>query len=64
MDVNKLAKKITNETTKEKEKNPAAVALGRLGGIKGGPARAKKLTTAQRKNIARNAALRRWYKKG
>ena len=64
MDMNKLAKKITNEATKEKEKNPAAVALGRLGGKKGGPARARKLTAAQRSHIAKNAALSRWNKKG
>jgi len=41
-------------------KNPAAVALGRLGGLKGGPARAKKLTAAQRSEIARKAARARW----
>lgn len=43
-------------------KNSAAVALGRLGGIKGGPARAKKLTPAQRSRIARRAAMARWGK--
>lgn len=42
------------------EKNPAAVALGRLGGKKGGPARAAKLTPEQRKEIARKAAEARW----
>ena len=42
------------------EKNPAAVALGRLGGKKGGKARAAKLTTEQRKEIARKAAEARW----
>ena len=41
-------------------KNPAAVALGRLGGKKGGPARAEKLTPEQRSAIARTAALSRW----
>jgi hypothetical protein len=40
------------------EKNPAAVALGRLGGLKGGKARAEKLSAAQRKQIAVNAAKR------
>jgi hypothetical protein len=44
-------------------KNPAAVALGRLGGKKGGPARARKLTKEQRAEIARKAALARWSKK-
>jgi hypothetical protein len=42
------------------EKNPAAVALGRLGGKKGGPARAAKLTAERRKEIAKSAAKTRW----
>jgi hypothetical protein len=42
------------------EKNPAAVALGRLGGKKGGPARAAKLTAKRRTEIARKAARARW----
>jgi hypothetical protein len=41
-------------------KNPHAVALGRLGGQKGGKARAEKLSTWKRKEIARNAARARW----
>ncbi len=45
------------------EKNPAAVELGRLGGLKGGKARAEKLTPEQRKEIARKAAKARWDKK-
>ena len=45
------------------EKNPAAVALGRLGASKGGKARAEKLTPEQRKEIARKAAKARWDKK-
>ena len=44
------------------EKNPAAVALGRLGGIKGGAARAAKLSPARRKAIAKKAAAKRWGK--
>ena len=44
----------------EPEKNPAAVALGRLGGRKGGKARAAKLTAEQRSEIARRAAQARW----
>lgn len=43
-------------------KNPAAVALGRLGGLKGGKARAKKLTPKERSEAARRAALARWNK--
>ena len=45
---------------KEAEKNPAAVALGRLGGLKGGKARAEKLTAKQRSEIAKKAAQARW----
>lgn len=41
-------------------KNPHAVALGRLGGQKGGKARAEKLSPAQRKAIAKKAAEVRW----
>jgi hypothetical protein len=44
------------------KKNPAAVALGRLGGLKGGPALAAKLTPAQRQASARKAAQARWSK--
>jgi hypothetical protein len=44
------------------EKNPAAVALGKLGGKKGGFARAKKLSPEQRKAIAQKAAQARWGK--
>jgi hypothetical protein len=44
------------------EKNPAAVALGRLGGLKGGKARAAKLTPEKRKAIAKKAAQTRWSK--
>ena len=41
-------------------KNPHAVALGRLGGKKGGPARAERLTSEQRQEIAKRAAQKRW----
>ncbi len=44
-------------------KNPAAVALGRQGGLKGGKARAAKLTPARRKEIAQEAASARWHTK-
>ena len=43
-------------------KNPAAVALGRLGGLKGGKARWKGTTKKQRSEITRKAALARWAK--
>jgi uncharacterized protein YuzE len=45
------------------EKNPAAVALGKLGGAKGGKARAKNMTPEQRSEAARKAAKARWAKK-
>ena len=44
------------------EKNPAAVALGRLGGLKGGKARAESLSPDRRTEIARKAARARWKK--
>jgi hypothetical protein len=44
------------------KKDPAAVALGRRGGKKGGPARAAKLTPKQRSESARKAVLARWAK--
>ena len=43
-------------------KNPAAVALGKLGGAKGGKARAEALSPAKRKAIAKKAAAARWGK--
>jgi hypothetical protein len=50
-------------TPEEQGKHPAAVALGRLGGLKGGNARAAKLTPKQRKDAARKAAKMRWAAK-
>jgi hypothetical protein len=69
-DPNQLAKLIVDMATGEAApdsvaadgKNPAAVALGRLGGKKGGKARATKLTPEQRAEIARLAAQTRWKK--
>jgi hypothetical protein len=46
----------------ERKKNPAAVALGKLGGFKGGHARAAKLSPEKRKEIAQRAAKARWAK--
>lgn len=69
-DVNEIAARIVAMTTGEKpsepkpEKNPAAVALGRLGGLKGGKARAAKLSKAKRAAIAKKAAQARWNGKG
>jgi hypothetical protein len=64
-DVNALAARIVQEATgeappDESGKNPAAVALGRLGGQKGGKARAEKLTPDRRREIAKKAAQTRW----
>lgn len=56
----------TGETPKPEEKppepvkNPAAVELGRLGGLKGGKARAEKLSAKKRSEIAKKAAKKRW----
>ena len=68
-DVNEIAFRVMQEATGDvpaeeaSGKNPAAVALGRLGGLKGGKARAAKMTPEQRSEIARNAAEARWNKK-
>ena len=51
---------VREESSKYEDKNPHAVALGRLGGLKGGKARAEKLTAEERKEIARKAAATRW----
>ena len=74
-DINELAASIVGRATGDKQpeveepeaeepdtsgKNPAAVALGRLGGLKGGKARAAKLTPEQRSAIAKKAAAARW----
>jgi hypothetical protein len=48
--------------TKTNGKNPHAVALGRLGGLKGGKARREKLTPEKRKEIAQKAARKRWQR--
>ncbi len=50
-------------TPQKPEKNPAAVALGRLGGLKGGKARAERLSAKRKREIARAAAKARWKKK-
>jgi hypothetical protein len=53
------AEKVVSIAAK-KVKNPAAVALGRLGGLKGGKARADSMTPERRKEIAQRAAKQRW----
>lgn len=52
IDPNKLAKRIVDSVTEKTEKNPAAVALGRKGGLVSGKARAEKLSAERRKEIA------------
>jgi hypothetical protein len=66
-DINQLAKMIVDISTgnappesEQPAKNPAAVALGKLGGAKGGKARAKALSPAKRTAIAKKAAKLRW----
>jgi hypothetical protein len=63
-DINETAFRVLSEATDEDkpEKNPAAVELGRRGGLKGGKARADKLTPEQRSEIAQIAARARWKK--
>lgn len=73
-DINELANQIVQDATdpqpeeekpkpEDEGKDPLAVELGRRGGLKGGPARAKKLTKKQLSEAARRAALARWKKK-
>jgi 3-oxoacyl-ACP reductase-like protein len=65
-DENQIASSILDQITQSVKdnptKNPAAVALGRLGGLKGGKARARKLSHHRREEIAKNAAVARWNK--
>jgi hypothetical protein len=67
-DPNQLAKMVVDMATgnappePEDTRNPAAVALGKLGGAKGGKARAAKLSAKRRKEIAKRAAAKRWGK--
>lgn len=71
-DVNELASAIVKAATSDEPgvampitpdgKNAAAVALGRIGGKKGGPARAAKLSKSRRRQIAQKAAQARWGK--
>lgn len=49
--------------SKSKDKNPAAVALGRKGGLKGGKARMARLSKVERQSLARKAAQARWKNK-
>lgn len=73
-DLNQLAAAIVGDATtgdrvveqpegSDDEKNPHAVALGRLGGMSGGKARAQKLSAERRSEIARQAAQARWARK-
>jgi hypothetical protein len=68
-DVNALAHQLVDEATGEAPpfdpdagKDPAAVALGRKGGLKGGKARAAKMTPEERSEAARKAAKARWQR--
>jgi len=66
-DLNQLAQRLVQEATADApverpapEKDPAAVALGRRGGLKGGKARAEKMTPEERSAAAQRAARARW----
>lgn len=68
-DLNQKAKNVVDVATGQIEdvdidegKNPHAVEIGRLGGLKGGKARAKVLTAERRSEIAKRAAKKRWEK--
>ena len=60
-DLNQIAASIVEQTTREK--NPAAVELGRLGGLKGGKARDLALSKRRKSQIAKKAAAARWKKR-
>jgi hypothetical protein len=74
LDINQLAARITEiatgepvgpqsvEKPAEREKDPLAVELGRRGGLKGGPARAKKLSKKKLSELGKRAARARWKK--
>ena len=65
-DLNRLASAIVGEAVSDappSDKNPAAVELGRAGGLVGGKARAASLSPERRKEIAEKAAAARWAKK-
>lgn len=69
LDLSQVAKRIVEEATGQAPKTPAppaknqaAVELGRLGGKKGGAARAAKLSAKKRSAIAKRAAAARWHK--
>ena len=70
-DANQLAKSVVDIATSDGQspkpvdgKDPAAVSLGRRGGLKGGKARAASLSATERSNIAKQAARARWRKGG
>jgi hypothetical protein len=73
-DANQIAYRVVQQSIRDhdelapaqepkKRKNPAAVALGRKGGLKGGHARAAQMTPEERRASARKAALARWKRK-
>jgi len=65
-DTNQIAARVVSVSTGQplpeltRKKNPAAVALGKLGGSKGGKERARRLSSERRRDIARKAANSRW----
>lgn len=63
-DLNHAAHRVIQTIAEKHEKDPAAVELGRRGGLKGGAARAKKMTKQERSASAKKAADARWKKTG
>lgn len=56
----RTGKAVVRPVKVEREKNPAAVSLGRLGGLRGGKVRAERLSTERKREIAQAAARARW----
>ena len=62
-DLNKMAYRVVQHATQPQEPETPAQASGRKGGVKGGKARAEKLTPEQRSDAAKRAAAARWHRK-
>jgi hypothetical protein len=59
----RVVREATSKSDPDRPKNPAAVALGKLGGSKGGKERARRLSAGRRRQIAKKAAKARWDKR-
>lgn len=63
-DLNQIAHRIVRESTEPKAPESKAQISGRKGGLKGGKARAAKMTAEQRSDVARKASEARWARQG